>query len=202
MNIFQHHFSFERLADYTEERLPLEEQARVEMHLAACRRCSSEVTKLQRLIACMRRDTAHVTPLSVVQRAIQLFAAENAQMFLASGLRNRIVAVVQFDSLNMAPAFGMRSARPDARQILYRAGPYEIDLRIELGSQAWVVSGQVFGEAAAQDRVILQGEESTSESNLNDLKEFVLPEVQKGTYTLVLALKNMDVLIDNVRVGS
>jgi hypothetical protein len=50
--------------------------------------------------------------------------------------------------------------------------------------------------------VILQGEESTRESNLNDLKEFVLPEVQKGTYTLVLALKNMDVLIDNVRVGS
>jgi hypothetical protein len=202
MNLFRYHYSLERLADYTEDRLPVEAQARVAIHLAFCRHCSSQVTGLKRLIGSMRRDAAQDAPRPVVQRAIQLFPPENAGRLPASGLRNRVLAVVQFDNQNMAPAFGVRSGRAEARQILYRAGSHEIDLRIEPGGQAWVVTGQVFGEASVHDRVILQGEEITSASNLNHLNEFVLPEVQRGTYTLILALNNMDVLIDNVRVGS
>jgi hypothetical protein len=202
MNIFQHHLPFERLTDYAEDRLPAGEQVSVEMHLTTCSYCSRQVAGLRRLIGYMRRDTAQDAPISVVQRAAQLFRAEIVPMAASADWRHRILAVLQFDSLDMAPGFGMRSGKPEARQILYRAGRNEIDLRIEPSNQAWIVSGQVFGETAARDRVVLQGETDTSETDLNHLKEFVLPPVQKGIYTLVLTLETMDVVIDDVRVGS
>jgi hypothetical protein len=60
----------------------------------------------------------------------------------------------------------------------------------------------VFGEAAVNDEVILQGKTNTSRVALNRSNEFVLPPVQKGIYKLLLNLPNMDVEIDDLRIGS
>jgi hypothetical protein len=117
-------------------------------------------------------------------------------------LQRRILAALHFDSLGLAPAFGVRSGKPGARQLLFHAGVDEIDLRIEPAGEAWSVSGQVLGKATAHGRAILQGAESLSQAVLNELSEFTLPPVQAGTYTLILSLAEVDVEIEELRIGS
>jgi hypothetical protein len=116
-------------------------------------------------------------------------------------LHSRILAALHFDSVGLAPAFGVRSGKPGARQLLFHAGVDEIDLRIEPAGQAWTVSGQVLGGSAANGRAILQGTAGISQTTLNELSEFTLPPVQAGSYKLVLSLANVDVEIEEIRIG-
>ena len=201
MNIFEPHIPFHRLVDYAESRLLPNEKISLEIHLEACSRCHGHALELRHLIELMRADTGQNAPVAVIQRANQIFRLRAIAPVAASGRQPRILAVLQFDSLGMAPSFGMRSGKPGSRQILYQAGENEIDLRIEPSDQAWILSGQVFGEAVANDKAILQGEMLTTWTALNPWKEFVLPPVQNGMYTLLLQLTHLDVEIENLRLG-
>lgn len=201
MNIFLHHIPFSQLDDYVEGHLPLDKRAELEAHIAACSQCSGEIAQLERLIGFMRTDTTQDAPLSVITRAVHLFRSIPVLAPTSSSLRRRVLAVLHFDSVGLAPAFGVRSGKPGARQLLFSTGVDEIDLRIEPAGQAWLVSGQVLGESTATGMAVLQGAAGTSETALNELSEFTLPPVQAGTYKLILNLTNADVEIDEIRIG-
>lgn len=199
MNMFLHHISLSQLADYIEGCLPLDKRAELDAHLVACSRCSGELAKLERLIRLMRSNASEDAPHFVIKRAVALFRSRTTPTF--SGWRGRIPALLHFDSAGLVPAFGVRSGKPGSRQLLFSAGVDEIDLRIEPVGEAWIVSGQVLGEAAASGMATLQGAAGTGEAVFNELSEFVLPPVQAGTYKLILNLTNADVEIDEIRIG-
>ena len=201
MNNFLHHIPVSQLADYIEGNLSLIQRVDLETHLAICSRCSHDLTQLERLVGLMRTDTSEDAPPSVMERALHLFRPSAEPESASSGFRNRILAVLHFDSIGLAPAFGVRSGKPGARQLLFHADRDEIDLRIEPTGQAWTVSGQVLGKSAANGIAVLQGTAGISEAALNELSEFTLPPVQKGVYKLTLTLTNVDVEIDELRIG-
>jgi len=202
MNNFLHHIPVSQLADYIEGSLPLTQRVELETHLAICSRCSGELAELEHLIGLMRTDASEDAPPSVIDRAVKLFRSRREPESASSGLRRRILAVLHFDSIGLAPAFGVRSGTPGARQFLFHAGVDEIDLRIEPTGQVWTVSGQVLGESGASGIAVLQGAAGTSQAALNELSEFILPPVEAGTYKLTLNLTNIDVEIDEIRIGS
>jgi len=193
--------SVSQLADYVEGNLPLTQRVELETHLAVCSRCSGELAELERLIGLMRADTSEDAPTSVIDRAVRLFRSRTKPKSASSDFRNRISAVLHFDSIGLAPAFGVRSGKPGARQLLFHAGLDEIDLRIEPAGEAWLLSGQVLGESNAGGIAVLQGAEGTSEAALNELSEFTLPAVPKGVYTLILNLTNVEVEIEELKIG-
>lgn len=196
------HIPFRHLVDYVEGNLPLDMRVDLELHVAACSRCAGELAQLERLVSLMRTDTGQDAPSSVIQRAVNLFRPRPVPASTPSGLQRRILAALHFDSLGLAPAFGVRSGKPGARQLLFHAGVDEIDLRIEPAGEAWTISGQVLGKATANGRAILQGALSISQAVLNELSEFTLPPVQAGTYKLILSLADVDVEIEEIRIGS
>jgi len=114
----------------------------------------------------------------------------------------RILASLRFDSLGLAPAFGVRSGEPSARQLLYGAESYDVDLRIEPADQAWVLSGQVLGESTASWRATLQGVEGVIQTSLNEQSEFTFPPVSAGTYRLIIELAEHEVEIKNLKIGT
>ena len=201
MNSITRHIPFSQLVDYVEGDLPLDMRVDLEAHAAACSRCFGELAQLERLVRLMRTDTAQDAPSSIINHAVDLFRKKTVRAPTLSGLHSRILAALHFDSVGLAPAFGVRSGKPGTRQLLYHAGVDEIDLRIEPAGQAWTVSGQVLGGAAANGRAILQGTAGISQTTLNELSEFTLPPVQAGTYKLVLSLANVDVEIEEIRIG-
>jgi hypothetical protein len=201
MNNFLHHVPVSQLADYVEGRLPPDKRVDLETHLAICSRCSNRLAELERLIGRMRADASEDAPDSVIDRAIRLFQSRTEPESASSGFRKRIMAMLHFDSIGLAPALGVRSEKPGARQMLFHAGADEIDLRIEPAGQGWLLSGQILGESGAGGVAVLQGSEGTTEATLNELSEFILPPVPKGIYKLTLNLTNVDVEIEELKIG-
>lgn len=199
MNILQNHISFSQLMDYVEERLLPDEQMQLESHITSCSQCAQELGRAQRLIKFLQ--TAEDAPPAVIKRAVDLFQNRPELTPVLSGLRRQILAILHFDSAGRTPAFGIRSGNSGARQLLFRAEANEIDLRIEPAGQMWILSGQVLGESTGGGTVLLRGEAENSETILNELSEFILPPVQAGTYKLILNLAEVDVGIDEIKIG-
>ena len=197
MRLTPAHITFERLADMAEGRLSAEETAPERAHLASCQRCSSQSAELERVATLMRADTSVDAPRDLVFNAIQLFHSRRTES--APGILRRIVAALAFDSSTRTPAFGVRSGQAaPARQLLFGAGDFDVDLRLAAGEEGWTVSGQVLGPCeGGRVEAFAAGahEEATARASLNDLCEFTLPPVPEGVYALRLRLNDTEIEI-------
>jgi hypothetical protein len=201
MKLFPHHIPFRTLSDYVSGDLPLVERVDVESHAAVCSRCADELAELERLIQLMRSDLSEDAPPHVIKRALKLYREKHVQQNTSSDLRRRVLAVLHFDSIRLTPAFGVRSGKPGARQLLFNTNVNEIDLRIEPEGQAWLVSGQILGGKTGSGTAVLEGATGVRETALNELNEFTLPPVEAGTYKLILNLTDVEVEIEEIRIG-
>lgn len=165
-------------------------------HVAVCPQCSNELAGLKQTIGLMRTDLTEDAPAYLVERAMNLFNAHIAEK--APSLLQRLHAVLQFDSWQMTPAWGLRAGQSSARQIMFNAGEHDLDLRITPLGQSWVISGQVLGTGQHGQVTLKEINDSANinlQAELNDLLEFTLPATAAGKYQLVLTLDNVEVIV-------
>jgi hypothetical protein len=196
MRLTRQHLPFARLADVAEGRLAGEDYAAARAHLDECAACSEQSAALARLTTLMRTDASEDAPRDVLSDAVGLFRARHAGREPSPGLLRRVVAALTFDSSNLTPAFGVRSglASP-ARQLLFSAGDFDVDLRLAAGGEGWTVSGQVLGPCAGGVVEVEGAGGGVARAPLNDLCEFTLPPVPEGVYTLRLRVDQVEVEI-------
>ncbi len=96
----------------------------------------------------MRSDASIDAPPELIQRAVELFRRRASEP--ASGLLQRWVAKLSFESQTLAPAFGLRSQNVTELQQIYNADGFDINLRIAPDVTGWTVSGQVLGLEKAE----------------------------------------------------
>lgn len=195
MRLTRQHIPFARLADLVEGRLAAEDARAARAHLAECADCSEQSARLERLTTLMRTDTSEDAPRDVLSNAVRLFRASRPEG--APGLLRRVVAALTFDSSTLTPAFGVRSGQAaPARQLLFSAGDFDVDLRLAPGGDGWTVSGQVLGPCAGGEvEAAAGGGEAAARAALNDLCEFTLAPVPEGVYTLRLRVGEVEVEI-------
>jgi anti-sigma factor RsiW len=191
------HLTFAKLADLAEGRLSSNEQEASSSHLSTCSRCTAKLASLNSVVGLMRTDRAEDAPPELVARAINLFRSRAATR--QPSLVKRIVAALSFDSLQMSPAFGVRSGQSSARQLLFVAGEYDLDLRITQNGETWNVSGQVFGEECVGGKIELEGE-TAIRADLNNQCEFTMAAVPAGSYQLRLRLPDLEVEIPQLEL--
>lgn len=184
------HIPFERLADLVEERLAADERTPVLTHLAACARCAAEMRWLAGVMATMRGDDTEDAPVHVIARAVRLIRPPAAAT--RPGPLRRVLASLSFDSAGMQPAMGVRSEASGARQMLFSAAGYDVDLRAARSGTRWTVAGQVLGPGEG-GTIVLEGAAGTVPAQVNELREFTLPPVEPGAYTLRLALADVEI---------
>jgi hypothetical protein len=193
------HLSFTKLADMAEGRMAGDERNLSSAHLSACPRCAAKLNRLESVLGLMRTDETEDAPREVVSRAINLFRSRVASQ--TPSLVQRIVAALSFDSLQTTPAYGVRSGQAaTARQLLYNAGEYDLDLRITETGEGWVVSGQVLGEERAGGQIELEGERGVVQADLNEQSEFMLPAVPTGSYDLRLRFTDLEVEVPQLEL--
>lgn len=207
MNFHPSHIPFHRLVDWVEAMLPAEEQQQLAQHLAQCTHCREALAEVQQLIRVMKTDQAVDPPPAVTARAVRIFQPRVAPA--PPSLLQRIVATLQFDTLQRAPALGLRAGTPAPRQLLFRAGDYDLDLRLtptEKGTTekgtTWTITGQVLGGEQRGGLVKLQNADQQAQAPLSPFNEFVLPALPPGDYTLVVQLADAEIAIESVKVGS
>ncbi|HKR00952.1 MAG TPA: hypothetical protein VJT09_09775 [Pyrinomonadaceae bacterium] len=200
MNPIFNHLPFAKLADMAEGRTSPGERAASLEHVSACTRCSGELARLEQVIGLMRADRAEDAPPAVIARAVNIFRSRAALKTSEPSLARRILAALSFDSLQMTPAYGVRSGQQAARQLLYSAEENDLDLRVTPSGEDWVVSGQVLGAECAGGRVELEGTLGVSRAELNDQCEFRLPAVPAGSYQLRLRLGPMEIEVPELEL--
>jgi len=209
MSFLTPHIRFAELVDFVEGRTAATNRhATALAHVKACAQCAAKVADIERAILIMRADESADPPAHIIASAVSLFRARRAldntadsvADALTAGAR-RLLAVLTFDSREMAPAHGMRAGQPSAeRQLLFSAGDNDLDLRIAPSGEDWIVSGQVLGDCASGS-VELFGPTDRVQATLNNLCEFTLPPVAAGNYTLRLRLGDTEVEASWLEVG-
>jgi hypothetical protein len=195
MNIFSPHIPFPELADLADENYP--SSAEVLEHLSTCLQCSDQLEKLRQTIGLMRTDTTDDTPVRLVQNARNVFRSR-----VASGVPSfvkRVVAALDFDSLTMAPAFGLRSQAGGDRQLIYSTETADIEVRVSPENE---VDGQILGATNCENRdVNLEGASFSASAKLNELCEFSFGFVPAGTYKLTVHLPDLLVETPQLELG-
>jgi hypothetical protein len=190
------HIPLSELADVAENRSAAAERERIGIHLAECEGCTAILRRLEHLFSMMRTDKEPDAPRDVIANAIAVFQSSAPQ----SSVLRRILAVLSFDSLNVAPAFGTRSGVGDSRQLLYTAEDNDIDLHISLKNDDWVIAGQVLGQKCRSGEVVIDGETITHRTKMNESCEFEFPVVPSGEYRLRLRLEDMEVEVPRLQL--
>jgi hypothetical protein len=168
-----------------------EAKAAIASHLSSCQDCAQLKQELQSLLFRLREDTSFEPPAEVLQWGINLFQPVMRQ---ETGGLPRIIASLVFDTFDQAGFAGVRRVGAPPRQLLFRAGAVDVDVKIESmeTNDRITLLGQVLsGEAKFFDNVPVKLESHgivRFRTKTNVIGEFSFDEVPKDTYHLSVYL--------------
>lgn len=191
MNSDAKHIPPEKLTDIAENRASATE---VSEHLSTCADCAGELNMLTKVLANMRTDDSVDAPRDVLYNVINLFQPKTS-------IVRRLLAVLTFDSLSSAPAFGTRSGLSESRQLIYSAGDHDIDLHISTADNKWSVAGQFLGQAACGGgSLLLENDAYQVTSELSESCEFKVLDIPGGDYKLRLTLADLELEVPRLEL--
>jgi Putative zinc-finger len=193
------HPGAEQWADFV-RRLPMPtEQAALREHLDSCPECRSVVEGLETLVKVAALDAEIVIPPSVTARAYALFQVQTPSRDWLQALRKLAAELVFDDRLDPLPA-GLRSGTMAltafVRQLTYRAGDYDVDLRLEpVAAGGSEIAGQIANRHDHKEPLegsivqVIAGGKTVGETETNRFGEFLLEQPVRPNGTLRIALR-------------
>lgn len=200
MSLNLSHIPYTQLVDWVEGRLPDDQQDALAQHIANCTRCRDEAARITRMIAAMRADNSVDAPPAVIARAVSLFRPRAVEP--APSLRQRLLALLTFESTPLTPAFGLRSAESTTRQMIFAAGDYDIDLRVTPTAAGWQLAGQVLGPDAGSGVATLVIDGATVTAPLDANATFTFPALPAGQGALTLHCADIELVIEALPIGA
>jgi len=197
----------EQLLDFVQGRAEAALADQIQTHLASgCARCQGDVEWVHQIVRLTASDDSVEPPSWVLNRAIRLFPAPSEQP--KPSLLQRLVASLVFDSLTQLQPAGVRQSISAARQVLYRASDWDVDLSFEAGEQPETIdiTGQVLKEEASPEEVagipvhLAQAGKILFSAQTDQLGEFTFDHVPAGTYELSIELRSQRLWIEHLDV--
>jgi hypothetical protein len=197
MEINSPHLSFETITDLALDALS---DAETGLHAKACPQCELELARVASFIEIMRHDKAEEVPQSALAAVLRAFEERQTKPQNTQTAMQKLRAVLRFDSAQVMPNFGFRSAgAANSRQLLFVIGNGTLDLRITRAADSWTISGQMLGEIFA-GKVELQGEINPA-TEFDSQSHFTLPPVPSGNYQLRLYSDSYEVEIPDLVIA-
>jgi hypothetical protein len=190
------HYSLEEWVDFARNVVREDEKVEMQSHLqTGCTECSKELGMWQRLQRVARRESAY-TPSEGAVRTVN--ASFVNRLTGQSSRAKSLVASLLFDSFRTPLLSGVRSSGSASQQLLYGAGDYRIDVRIEpqIDSERVVLIGQVLNSADPDARLsgapvsLLKGRKILAESVTSEFGEFQIECELQGGIRLVVTLSD------------
>jgi hypothetical protein len=200
------HLSAEELIDYLEGRASETTLGAVDTHISKCTDCLNMKQELQELTLTLQQDSAFEPPEELVQWGVNLFQPMLKPS--TSGKLRRIVASLVFDTFKEPMLSGVRRAALPPRQLLFRAGDVDIDVKIEATEANDRISlvGQVLSNATKffdNTPVKLESHGTVRfKTTTNFVGEFSFDEVPKDTYHLSVDLPEGQITLFCVHRGN
>jgi hypothetical protein len=137
------HFSTQEWVDFVNQVLTSDQREAMQKHLATgCKHCAETVSMWQKVRETASAEASYQPSPDAVRMAKAAFAASGLAQ---TKKESRALVEVLFDSFLQPAVAGARSVVVGTRQMLYRAGPYQVDIQIEPkpGSNRIVITGQL-----------------------------------------------------------
>ena len=188
------HISVESLMNYLDGKGLAEDLQTLESHVSTCSDCAELKQELQTLSVQLREDSSYEPPAELVQWGIALFQPLLQPATESGGKLRKIIAALVFDTYDEPLTAGVRRVGAPPRQLLFRAGGVDVDVKIE--------------SVESNDRITLVGQVLSNNSKFFDntpvkleshgivryrtmtnvVGEFTFDEVPKDTYHLSVDL--------------
>jgi len=200
------HLSIENLVDYTEKKVSGSVRLEVEAHLADCRKCFQANQEIQGLVQKLQEDSAFEPPAELVQWSVSLFQPTFKPS--PAGKIRRIIASLVFDTYDQPMLAGVRRVGAPPRQLLFRAGDVDVDIKIESmeANDRITLVGQVLSTHTKffdNTSVKLESQGTIRYQTLtNPVGEFTFDEVPKDTYHLSVDLPEGEITLFCVHRGN
>jgi hypothetical protein len=200
------HITAEKMMTYLDHQASDVEKSTVETHVSACGDCAGLKQEFQNLLHRLNEDGSFEPPAELVQWGIDLFQPVMRPSGVG-GLRKFIAALV-FDTYDQPMLAGMRrvGAAPP-RQLLFRAGDVDVDVKIESleANDCITLVGQVLSNPDKffdNTPVKLESQGVVRyRTRTNVVGEFSFDEVPKDTYHLSVDLPEGQITLFCVHRG-
>src|SRR5215472_9272465 len=170
------HFTLEQWADFARNTLKGKSKADMQAHLdTGCERCGKVLRLWTRVREVSSREHAYEPPVSTLRIAKSMLPAT------VTAAKPAVLDLL-FDSFLTPAMAGVRSTTSTARQLLYAAGAYRIDLRMEpqLDTEKVSVMGQVLNSADPTQMIptisvtLIRNNKAITSTETGDFGEFQL----------------------------
>jgi len=200
------HVSSEILLDYVEGKVSEDSRLSVERHLSECSDCLQTRDSLRSLVLQLQEDSSFEPPASLVQWGMDLF--QPMLQPAVGGKLKKIIASLVFDNYDQPMLAGVRRVGAPARQLLFRAGDVDVDVKIEAMEATNRISlvGQVLSNTEKffdNASVKLESQGIVRYRTLtNVVGEFSFDEVPQDTYHLSVDLPEGEITLFCVHRGN
>jgi len=187
-------------------RISTENKLAVESHLVECGECAELNQELQGLVLQLQADASYEPPAELVKWGVSLFQPM-LQPATGGKLRKMIAALV-FDTFDQPMLAGVRRVGAPPRQLLFRAGDVDVDVKIESmeANDRITLVGQVLSTTAKffdNTPVKLESHGIVRYRTITNLVgEFSFDEVPKDTYHLSVDLPEGQITLFCVHRGN
>jgi anti-sigma factor RsiW len=200
--------AFQTLVDFVDGLTTPEESQTVERHLAeGCARCAATVGWYSSSRDAARMDRSEEPPPWVVGRTLSAIAdaREAARTRGVSGFLARIRAVLVADSLMPSPAYSRGVV--DARQLLYSAKPFDVDLlvaeagerdRLRVAGQVLALDDDAFGEVVRLTVELERDGRLAAVAETSAIGEFEFGDVAPGRYDIHILGERRELVLADV----
>src|ERR1017187_2932888 len=183
------HFDVNKWVDYVRGVMPEEQVCLAAAHLGeGCPACVATASWLQKVTDSAGREVVVSDQLAALARAIMI-PKPRASDDRARVVRRRRKAALVYDSMfDLQPA-GARSLPLGcgSRMLLYRAGEYSVDLRLEAEPEhpGFTLVGQLSNDEHPSDDMadlpilVMAGKKVVGKTFSNEFGEFILPDLPR-----------------------
>jgi len=198
------HVTAEAIVNYIEGASDPEKTA-IDAHLLSCKECADLKQEYQAMITNLRQDMSFEPPADMVRWGINLF---QPVMQPADGGLRKFIASLIFDTFDQPILAGMRRVGAPPRQLLFRAGDVDVDVKIEAmeANDRITLVGQVLSSATKffdNTPVKLESHGIVRyRTKTNVVGEFSFDEVPKDTYHLSVELPEGQITLFCVHRGN
>jgi hypothetical protein len=190
------HLKFEKLVNNFEGSLSLAEEREVSDHLRACMECGALAAKLENFFRYASADKNREVSQAETARLLNIFQPRKTARGEGESRIKKLLAALVFD--DWQTALQERLAMADVRHLLYRAEPFEVDLRLNFSGGSCQVSGQVFPDCTLSATAEIFSAGTSEKIFLNDYGEFVFPPLKEGVYNFRLNSGETVIEIENL----
>jgi len=200
------HVSTEQIVNYTDGSTSVAERAVYENHLTACKECHGLSEEFQFLVTRLRNDSTCEPPRDLVQWGVNLF--QPVAQPATGGILKKLIALLVFDTFDQPALAGVRRVGTLPRQLLFRAGEVDVDVKIESmeANDRITLVGQVLSNAEKFfDNTVVKLESHgvvRYKTRTNPVGEFSFDEVPKDTYHLSVDLPEGQITLFCVHRGN